>query len=87
LDAISRLLRAKPVTRAALVGALDRRCRPLGRARQSLRRLGFSADDIAWLLDHVDGEIVVMRPAGPEHLTPRASRARAIAVSPRLNRA
>jgi hypothetical protein len=50
-------------------------------------RLGFSADEIAWLLDHVDGEIVVMRPAGPEHLTPRASRARAIAVSPRLNRA
>jgi hypothetical protein len=34
-------------------------------------RSGFSADDIAWLLDHVDGEIVVLRPAGAEHLRRR----------------
>ncbi|HYZ29726.1 MAG TPA: universal stress protein [Thermoleophilaceae bacterium] len=34
-------------------------------------REGFSAVDIAWLLDNVPGEIVVIRPAGPEHLQPR----------------
>jgi nucleotide-binding universal stress UspA family protein len=31
-------------------------------------RDGFSAEDIAWLLEHVDGEIVVLRAAAPEHL-------------------
>jgi nucleotide-binding universal stress UspA family protein len=31
-------------------------------------REGFSADDIAWLLENVDGEILVLRPAGREHL-------------------
>jgi hypothetical protein len=37
-------------------------------------REGFSAVDIAWLLDNVPGEIVVIRPAGPEHLQPRRRR-------------
>jgi nucleotide-binding universal stress UspA family protein len=31
-------------------------------------REGFSADDIAWLLDNVPGEILVLRPAGGEHV-------------------
>jgi nucleotide-binding universal stress UspA family protein len=31
-------------------------------------REGFSAEDIAWLLENVEGEILVLRPAGPEHL-------------------
>ena len=39
-------------------------------------RDGFSADDIAWLLDNVPGEIVVLRPAGPEHLQPRRRQTR-----------
>jgi nucleotide-binding universal stress UspA family protein len=39
-------------------------------------REGFSADDIAWLLDNVPGEILVLRPAGPEHLRPRRRRVR-----------
>ncbi len=43
-------------------------------------RDGFSADDIAWLLDNVDGEIVVLRPAGAEHLRPRANRSRRAVV-------
>jgi hypothetical protein len=34
-------------------------------------RAGFSAEDIAWVLDNVDGEILVLRPAGPEHLRQR----------------
>jgi hypothetical protein len=34
-------------------------------------RAGFSAEDIAWVLDNVDGEILVLRPAGPEHLRHR----------------
>jgi nucleotide-binding universal stress UspA family protein len=29
-------------------------------------RAGFSAEDIAWLLDNVDGEILVLRPAASE---------------------
>lgn len=38
---------------------------------------GFSADDIAWLLHNVPGEIIVVRPAGKEHLGPtRGQRAR-----------
>jgi nucleotide-binding universal stress UspA family protein len=39
-------------------------------------RSGFSADDIAWLLDNIPGEIVVLRPAGDDHLKPRRPRAR-----------
>lgn len=39
-------------------------------------RDGFSADDIAWLLDNVDGEILVLRPAGDEHIGPRNGRRR-----------
>ena len=35
---------------------------------------GFSADDIAWLLDNVPGEIIVFRPSGPEHLHVRRPR-------------
>jgi hypothetical protein len=39
---------------------------------------GFSANDIAWLLHNVPGEIVVVRPAGDEHLRPtRRQRVRA----------
>jgi nucleotide-binding universal stress UspA family protein len=38
-------------------------------------RDGFSADDIAWLLENVDGEIVVLRAASPEQLkAPRRMR-------------
>jgi nucleotide-binding universal stress UspA family protein len=39
-------------------------------------RAGFSADDIAWLLENVDGEILVLRPAGAEHLRVRTPRPR-----------
>jgi hypothetical protein len=39
-------------------------------------RAGFSADDIAWLLDSVDGEILVLRPAGAKHLRVRPPVAR-----------
>jgi hypothetical protein len=34
-------------------------------------RAGFSAEDIAWLLDNVEGEMLVLRPAGSEHLRRR----------------
>ena len=37
-------------------------------------REGFSADDIAWLLDNVPGEILVFRPSGREHLHARRPR-------------
>ncbi len=30
---------------------------------------GFDADDVAWVLDHAPGEIVVLRPGHEEHLT------------------
>jgi nucleotide-binding universal stress UspA family protein len=33
-------------------------------------RDGFSAEDIAWLLEHVDGEIVVLRAAAPKRSRP-----------------
>jgi hypothetical protein len=33
-------------------------------------RNGFSAEDIAWLLEHVDGEIVVLRAAAPKRSRP-----------------
>jgi nucleotide-binding universal stress UspA family protein len=39
-------------------------------------RAGFSADDIAWLLENLDGEILVLRPGGSEHLRVRAPRSR-----------
>ena len=44
-------------------------------------REGFSAVDIAWLLDNVPGEILVLRPAGPQHLHPRRIRNGARATS------
>jgi hypothetical protein len=31
---------------------------------------GFDADDVAWLLDHAAGEIVVLRPSEDDQLTP-----------------
>lgn len=37
-------------------------------------RAGFSADDIAWLLENVEGEILVLRPAGTEHVRQRPVR-------------
>jgi len=37
-------------------------------------RSGFSTEDVAWLLDNVDGEILVLRPAGSEHLGSRRPR-------------
>jgi hypothetical protein len=40
-------------------------------------RSGFSTEDVAWLLENVDGEILVLRPADSEHLgSPRSRRAR-----------
>jgi nucleotide-binding universal stress UspA family protein len=44
-------------------------------------RNGFSAVDIAWLLDNVPGEVVVLRPAGDEHLQRRRARSRVPALS------
>jgi hypothetical protein len=44
-------------------------------------RNGFSAVDIAWLLDNVPGEVVVLRPAGDQHLQPRRPRSRVPAAS------
>lgn len=35
---------------------------------------GFDADDVAWLLDHAPGEIVVLRPSQEEQLAPRRAR-------------
>jgi hypothetical protein len=37
---------------------------------------GFDADDVAWLLDHAPGEIVVLRPSKDERLEPPKSRHR-----------
>jgi len=31
---------------------------------------GFDADDIAWLLDHAEGEVLVLRPSEDDHLDP-----------------
>jgi hypothetical protein len=39
-------------------------------------RAGFSADEIAWLLENVEGEILVLRPAGAKHLRVRPPVAR-----------
>jgi nucleotide-binding universal stress UspA family protein len=49
-------------------------------------RDGFSADDIAWLLDNVDGEILVLRPAGGEHLAPRVTPGSAVTARVRSAR-
>lgn len=52
---------------------------------------GFNADDVAWLLDHARGEIVVLRPSNREEdslgslATPGAERPKTVAV--RLSRA
>jgi nucleotide-binding universal stress UspA family protein len=40
------------------------------------RSEGFQSDEIAWLLDHAPGEVVVIRPAGDDRLSQRRSRAR-----------
>ena len=37
---------------------------------------GFDAEDVAWLLDHAPGEIVVLRPSKDEHLVPPPPRTR-----------
>jgi hypothetical protein len=39
---------------------------------------GFHADDIGWLLEHVDGEIIVIRSGGRIGFTPRHGRARRV---------
>ena len=31
---------------------------------------GFEAEDIAWLLDHAEGEVLVLRPSEDDHLDP-----------------
>jgi hypothetical protein len=40
------------------------------------RSEGFHSDDIAWLLDHAPGEIVVIRPDGDDRLSTRKRRDR-----------
>ena len=37
---------------------------------------GFQSDEIAWLLDHAPGEVVVIRPAGDDRLSKRRARPR-----------
>jgi nucleotide-binding universal stress UspA family protein len=40
------------------------------------RSEGFQSDEIAWLLDHAPGEVVVIRPAGDDRLSKRRGRLR-----------
>jgi hypothetical protein len=42
--------------------------------RFSLSREDFSAEDVAWLLEHAPGEIVVLRPEDDGVVEPVASR-------------
>jgi hypothetical protein len=43
-------------------------------AAGSARGEGFQSDDVAWLLDHVPGEVVIIRPAGDDLLATPAPR-------------
>ena len=51
-------------------------------AAASARSEGLRSEDVAWLLDHAPGEVVIIRPGGDDRLTkarrrePRAERAR-----------
>jgi hypothetical protein len=53
------------VRRLAECETFDRMVIPASDSRD-----GFSAEDIAWLLEHVDGEIVVLRAAAPKRSRP-----------------
>ena len=43
---------------------------------------GFSADDVAWLLEHAPGEIVVLRPGAGQYLEPGRATLPAARVAP-----
>ena len=47
------------------------------------RSEGFQSDEIAWLLDHAPGEVVVIRPAGDDRVSTRRRLAKARPVGPR----
>jgi hypothetical protein len=51
-------------------------------AAASLRSEGFHGEDIAWLLDHAPGDVVIIRPGGDDRLRPRSP-----AVGPERGRA
>lgn len=67
----ARIERGRTVRHALREAIAHERYDRLVVAAASGRAEGFQSDDIAWLLDHAPGEVVVIRPGGDDRLSMR----------------
>ena len=66
----SRIDRGRTLRHALSEAIAHERFDRLVVAAASARSEGFKTDDIAWLLDHASGDVVILRPGGDERLKP-----------------
>ena len=67
----ARIERGRTVRHAMREAIAHERYDRLVVAAASGRTEGFHSDDIAWLLDHAPGEVVVIRPDGDDRVSQR----------------
>jgi nucleotide-binding universal stress UspA family protein len=80
----SRLERGRTYRHALRQTIANERFERIVIAAAATRGDGFGPDDVAWLLEHAPGEIVVLRPGAEDQLVPTAPRPqRRLAVSGR----
>jgi nucleotide-binding universal stress UspA family protein len=76
----ARIERGRTVRHALREAIRHERFDRLVVAAASLRSEGFHGDDIAWLLDHAPGEVVIIRPQGDDRMDRKPKEPDPIAV-------